>query len=439
MVIRRANVCQHSGVDGSKTLPPGTLLGGRYELVRAIGEGSMGAVYEAIQVGIGRRVALKTVKAGSHQQVRRLAREAQAAGSLNHPNIVQVNDVHIDPNGVSFLVMELLQGQSVDAIAAEGLMEPARVVRMVRQVLDALQCAHAANIVHRDLKPANLFVTKTGTLGEVVKVLDFGVAKLEARYTQLTEAGNIVGTPMYMAPEQIRGGIVSGATDLWSVGVVLHELLAGHAPFGAESWQELLGVILRDAPEPLERARPGLPAPLYSAVRRALEKATADRVASAHEMDRLLQAAEMQLGVESRPALKPTPAPVRRTAVQGGRPKMTERIGSLNEDLAEHEARQPKAHSTEAIGASPLDLRNLLSTGEKGVLVQGDKPESPESPESPKSPETTGPRDESTVRTEQLPTASTPGLPPPPRWLFVLLGAATLGVVVGLVLLFLFG
>ncbi|MFK7999925.1 MAG: serine/threonine-protein kinase [Polyangiales bacterium] len=413
-------------MEGSKTLAPGTLLGSRYELIRAIGEGSMGAVYEAVQVGIGRRVALKTVKAGSHQQARRLAREAQAAGALNHPNIVQVNDVHIDTSGVSFLVMELLEGQSVEAIAAEGRMEPARVVRMVRQVLDALQCAHQANIVHRDLKPANLFVTKTGTLGEVVKVLDFGVAKLEARYTQLTEAGNIVGTPLYMAPEQIRGGIVSGATDLWSVGVLLHELLAGHPPFSAGSWQDLLGVILKEAPVPLEKARPGLPAPLYSAVRRALEKATADRLSTADEMDRLLQAAETQLGVKSRPALKAITSPTqpRRTAVQGGSPKSTERIGSLNEDLAELHVHQPKVQSGEPLAPSPLDLRNLLSTGEKGVLTHGEA----EDPDATMDAVHTA----QTARVEQ-----TGGLPPPPRWLFVALGVGFVGVLVGLMLLFL--
>lgn len=407
------------------TLAPGTLLGGRYELIRAIGEGSMGAVYEAIQVGIGRRVALKTVKAGSHQQARRLAREAQAAGALNHPNIVQVNDVHIDTTGVSFLVMELLEGHSVEAIAAQGLMEPARVVRMVRQVLDALQCAHQANIVHRDLKPANLFVTKTGTLGEVVKVLDFGVAKLEARYTQLTEAGNIVGTPLYMAPEQIRGGIVSGATDIWSVGVVLHELLAGRPPFSADSWQDLLGVILKKAPVPLEKARPGLPAPLYSAVRRALEKATADRLATADEMDRLLQAAETQLGVKSRPALKAitAPTPPRKTAVQGGSPKSTERIGSLNEDLAALHERQPKIQSGEPLAPSPLDLRNLLSTGEKGVLTHGEA----ENPNAP-----------AAVNTSITALVESPaGLPAPPRWLFVVLAVGFVVVLVGLMLLFL--
>ncbi|MFT5359508.1 MAG: serine/threonine protein kinase [Polyangiales bacterium] len=416
-------------VEGSNTLAPGTLLGGRYELVRVIGEGSMGTVYEAVQVGIGRRVALKTVRAGSHQQVRRLAREAQAAGALNHPNIVQVNDVHIDANGVSFLVMELLQGQSLEAIAEEGLMEPSRVVRMIRQVLDALQCAHQANIVHRDLKPANLFVTETGTLGEVVKVLDFGVAKLEARYTQLTEAGNIVGTPLYMAPEQIRGGIVSGATDLWSVGVVLHELLAGRAPFSADSWQDLLGVILQQAPEPLERARPGLPAPLYSAVRRALEKSTADRVASAHEMDRLLQAAETQLGVKSRPVLEaPTSPTPRRTAVQGGSPKSTERIGSLNEDLSELHVHQPKAQSGESLGPSPLDLRNLLSTGEKGVLIKGETNDQTVTLDDPK-----------TWETGQMAQARPAGmLPPPPRWLFVALGLAAVAVLFGLLLLIIF-
>ncbi|MEM7606730.1 MAG: serine/threonine-protein kinase [Myxococcota bacterium] len=396
----------------ANTLPPGTVLGGKYQLVRLIGEGSMGAVYEAVQAGIGRRVALKTVAAGHVKNARRLGREAEAAGALNHPNIVQVSDVHIDPEGTSYLVMELLEGESLDAIARREPLSEERLLSMMRQVADALDAAHAAGIIHRDLKPANLFVTRTSALGEVVKVLDFGVAKLEDRRTQLTEAGNIVGTPLYMAPEQIRGASLGPQADLWSLGVVMYEVLAGATPFGAATWQDLLKTILLEDYAPLERVRAGLPAPLYAAVRQCLIKDPSARVQSARELDRLFASAQTQLGLESAPAKAvPSVAPS-----STSRAKPTEVFGGHEDGApitAELGAMNPGERTSTP--ASPLDLRAMLSTGEKDELRKG-------------------------VETDQAatdPTVDIPSprqLPAPPLWLYIACGAAFVVMVAVLVL-----
>ncbi|MEM6957974.1 MAG: serine/threonine-protein kinase, partial [Myxococcota bacterium] len=369
-----------------------------------------------VQAGIGRRVALKTVAAGHVKNARRLGREAEAAGALNHPNIVQVSDVHIDPEGTSYLVMELLEGESLDAIARREPLSEERLLSMMRQVADALDAAHTAGIIHRDLKPANLFVTRTSALGEVVKVLDFGVAKLEDRRTQLTEAGNIVGTPLYMAPEQIRGASLGPQADLWSLGVVMYEVLAGVTPFGAATWQDLLKTILLEDYAPLERVRAGLPAPLYAAVRQCLVKDPSARVQSARELDRLFASAQTQLGLESAPAKAvPSVAPAtmsraKPTEVFGGHDDgaVTAELGAMNPGAAN----QGERASTPA---SPLDLRAMLSTGEKDELRKG-------------------------VETDQAatdPTVYIPSprqLPAPPLWLYIACGVAFVVMVAVLVL-----
>ena len=211
------------------SLAPGTVLADRYRIVRPIAEGAMAEVYEAEQLGLGRRVALKTVhpERQDMQQVMRLAREAEVAAGLNHPNIVQITDVHIAAHGPSFLVMELLAGEALDTRMARGPLTVREAIRIGRQILDGLACAHDHKLVHRDLKPANVFLTTTPALGEMVKILDFGVVRIEDRRTRLTRTGNIVGTPAYMAPEQVRGEGVGPASDLWSLGVLLYELLGG--------------------------------------------------------------------------------------------------------------------------------------------------------------------------------------------------------------------
>lgn len=345
------------------TLTPGTVLVGRYKLIRPLAQGAMAAVFEAEQLGLGRRVALKTIhpEKRDEQQLRRLAREAEVAASLNHPNIVQITDVHIASQGSSFLVMELLHGEALDARQASGPISVREVVRIARQILDGLACAHDAKLVHRDLKPANVFLTKTAALGQVVKLLDFGVVRIEDRRTRLTKTGNIVGTPAYMAPEQVRGQNVGPGADLWSLGVIIYELLSGQLPFDAATWQELLGVIISDDPRPLTEVAAHVPIDLGTIVHHALQKDPAKRYRDARQMEAALAEVEQRLDARSQ---APKPKPVRRnTPVLGG-------IGHGHAPETIEELHPSKAAGVEPSPvASPLDLREQLSTQDNVAIA----------------------------------------------------------------------
>jgi len=210
----------------------GTLIAGRYLLRRELGAGGMGVVYEAWQEDLRRAVAVKLLHAASQAAITRFQREAQAAAALGHPHIVQVLDFGAPHGQPPFLVMELLSGQSLaELLEREGTLSAERARRFGIQVLSALEAAHAAGIVHRDIKPMNLFVTRTPTLGEVVKVLDFGVAKMSGPDTpSLTQQGGVVGTLAYMAPEQAAGLPVDGRADLYAVAATLHFSCSGSQP-----------------------------------------------------------------------------------------------------------------------------------------------------------------------------------------------------------------
>ena len=327
----------------------------------------MAAVYEAEQLGLGRRVALKTVHPDRQdmQQVRRLAREAEVAAGLHHPNIVQITDVHIATHGPSFLVMELLDGEALDTRMARGPLTVRESIRIGRQILDGLACAHHHKLVHRDLKPANVFLTTTPALGEVVKLLDFGVVRIEDRRTRLTRTGNIVGTPAYMAPEQVRGEGVGPASDLWSLGVLLYELLGGRAPFDAETWQELLGIILANEPRPLAQLAPHIPTELAAIVHNALQKDPAKRYRDAQQMQAALADVERHLD-----AREPATAPGsvgRKTPILGG----LARSGVMTSELYPGKGSEVAA---KAEGPSPLDLRQQLSTDDNYQLAKAHVP-----------------------------------------------------------------
>ena len=229
-------------------LTPGTRLG-TYEIVAPLGAGGMGEVYRARDTRLGREVALKVLPAAVASDARRLARfehEARTVASLNHPNIVTLFSVE-DEDDTRFLIMELVEGQSLLDHVAPGGLPIARVVELGLALADALAAAHEQGVVHRDLKPANVMLTRDGR----VKVLDFGLAKLVASdsgidVTQdvtvaspLSSAGQVVGTVPYMAPEQVRGEAVDSRTDLFALGILLYELSAGRRPFQGTT----LGVI----------------------------------------------------------------------------------------------------------------------------------------------------------------------------------------------------
>ncbi|MEY4509487.1 MAG: hypothetical protein RLZZ450_1609 [Pseudomonadota bacterium] len=267
----------------------GSVLDGKYELVRLLGRGGMGEVYEARHREIGRRVALKFLLPDAARDERLVARfrvEARAAGSLAHENISAVYDVGCSA-GVHYLVMDYLDGSDcARELASARVFSVARAAEVGLQVCRGLASAHAHGIVHRDLKPANLFFCQRGDGSELVKILDFGIAKLRVDGASLlaTDTVATMGTPYYMSPEQARGDEgIDARTDLYALGVILYELLSGRRPIRGDTPLQVLHRILTETPKPLQRLCPDLPRKLCAIVHRALAKGRDERFGSAEE------------------------------------------------------------------------------------------------------------------------------------------------------------
>lgn len=270
------------------SLAAGSRLG-PYEIVGLLGAGGMGEVFRARDVRLGRDVAVKVLPpamAADPKRVQRFQQEALAAAALNHPNILAIYDVGTH-EGRPYLVSELLEGQSVRELVVAGRVPPPRAVDGVRQVARGLAAAHAKGIVHRDLKPENLFLTTDGR----VKILDFGLAKVvqpsgAGRHstTTVTEGGALPGTVEYMSPEQLRGAPVDPRSDIFSLGIVLYEMLAGLRPFGGKSGADTATAILTAEPPPVSTHAP-VPVALEAVVARCLEKRPDDRFQSAADLD----------------------------------------------------------------------------------------------------------------------------------------------------------
>lgn len=266
-----------------------TVLADRYELQELLGSGGMADVYAAIDRQLGRRVAIKLVRphlVADGQSRQRLLREARAA-SFHHPNSVTVFDVGEDQRQ-PFIVMELVDGESLqDRLAREGRLPPAEAARIGAGVLAAVGAAHERGLVHRDIKPGNVLLPRRGG----VKLADFGIAKAIAETAgDLTTPGDVMGTPKYLAPEQVAGKPTEPASDLYSLGVVLYECLTGAPLFTGDSPVAVAMAHQQRAVPPLRRAAPEVPAELARIVERALAKDPADRFADAASMRRALQA-----------------------------------------------------------------------------------------------------------------------------------------------------
>jgi len=262
-----------------------------YRIVDKIGAGAMGEVYRATDSMLGRDLAFKVLPPDMARDPIRLARfqrEARAVAALNHPHIVTIFSVE-EADGVHFLTMELVEGQSLDRRIPKGGLSAEQIVEIATALADALAAVHEKGIVHRDLKPANVMVTNEGR----VKVLDFGLAKdvreadpSDATLTSAghTQAGVVMGTPAYMSPEQISGRAVDHRTDIFSLGVVLHEMATGRRPFQGDSSAELVSSILRDTPSLVTDVRVDLPCDLAQVIRRCLEKDPQHRVQTARDV-----------------------------------------------------------------------------------------------------------------------------------------------------------
>jgi serine/threonine-protein kinase len=268
-----------------------------YRVLRLLGEGGMGVVYEAEDVRLGRHVALKFVvhkKLDRQETVERFEREARAASVLNHPNICTVHDVG-EEGGHHFIAMELLEGENLDALLTRGPLPVRRLLELAVQIAEGLVAAHGRGVVHRDIKPANVFVTSTG----LVKIMDFGLAKIlqspaaesltasESEVTQtsdLTTPGLAMGTVSFMSPEQVRGEEVDARSDLFSFGALLYDMAVGEPPFRGTTPAVKLAGILERNPVPPQEINPGLPAKLQDTILKALEKNREERYQSAREM-----------------------------------------------------------------------------------------------------------------------------------------------------------
>ncbi|MDQ3338630.1 MAG: protein kinase [Myxococcota bacterium] len=268
---------------------------GRYRITRVIGEGGMGRVYEAVQAESGAVVAIKVIAerfAADASLIERFFAEARAANLIAHENIVTVHDLSQLPDGRPYIVMERLVGHTLRALLDEGRPPLGGIVHVMLEVLSALAAAHVAGIVHRDLKPDNIFVTAKGR----AKVLDFGIAKLTgANAIARTQTGVVLGTPEYMAPEQITDGSADARTDLYAVGVVLFEALAGQRPFDAPTDFELMRAHVGRPPPRVRSLRPALPRGLDDIIARALEKNPKQRFSSARTMASALRHASSQI------------------------------------------------------------------------------------------------------------------------------------------------
>ena len=258
---------------------------GRYEIIKELGRGAMGIVYEAKDPLIDRLLAIKTIDLHNlapqekKDYEARFYQEARAAGRLSHPNIVTIHDLG-ESNGIAYIAMELLEGCELHHLIKDGQRLPVeQTLNIVAQVATGLAYAHEHGIVHRDIKPSNVMVLK----GNQVKIADFGIARMESSL-QLTQVGLIMGSPLYMSPEQILGGTIDPRSDIFSLGIQLFQMLTGQMPFSGDSTNVIMYQIVNVEPPMPSSINPEIPSMLDTIVSKCLSKNPEDRYPNAHEL-----------------------------------------------------------------------------------------------------------------------------------------------------------
>ncbi len=348
-----AKLAVEEGAQGPRPgdeIVPGAIVGGVYRVDRILGEGGMGMVFAVTHTKLNKRFALKMLKkdlARDPETRARFLQEAQAAGQIQHPNVVEITDFAALPDGSAYMVMEYLDGQPLARMIKLGGSLPAlRAVTIIRDVAKALQAAHDAAVVHRDLKPDNVFVLTVGGR-ETAKILDFGVAKV-AGSAKLTRTGMVFGTPHYMSPEQASGGVIDARTDIYALGVIMYEMFTGRVPFEADTYMGVLTKHMFEAPVPPSQ----LPGPMHElgaledVTLKALAKRPEDRYASMDDLvvdlDRIVQ-----VGPDGRAIIAAEVAGIRRPVFRPGEPGRISVAGLADELEPPHRAEIDAAFRTE--------------------------------------------------------------------------------------------
>jgi eukaryotic-like serine/threonine-protein kinase len=274
------------GSEATAGIGIGTVVAGSYEVTGLLGRGGMGAVWLARHLRLpGKRVAIKVLLGGAGgdaQALARFRREAEVASRIGHPNIVEVLDFNTLADGTPYQVLEFLDGESLGARLRRERLPVTVALELARQLGSALQAAHRAGVVHRDLKPENIVLVRTdagGVLHDRVKILDFGISKIRGSQTLQTQEAVLIGTPQYMSPEQASGknNTVDHRTDIFALGAIVYEMLAGKSAFAGDSLVAVVMDIVQGRPDPLAQLAPDLPPPVVAAVERALAKSPAER------------------------------------------------------------------------------------------------------------------------------------------------------------------
>lgn len=375
----------------------GSVLDGQYQIEALLGKGGMGAVYRARHILLGDRVAIKILPPemrSNTEWLRRFQREGQAARRFRHPNAVTVYDLRTSADGTIYLVMEYVEGTTLDAeLKRRGKFSPADAVSTLKPVISVLNAAHAMGVVHRDLKPENIMLGKATTSGEpVVKLLDLGIAKLrevagaeKTGSTNLTVAGQMLGTPYYMSPEQWGelpedgSSDIDGRADIYSLGVVFHELVAGRRPFSGVTILELRKQHVTAAPPPLHEVIPTVPVDFSNAITRAMSKDRGDRQATAGELESDLEASLATANVAATVMPAPEVATPRdsRSVTMANRPTPT--VGDATSGtIVDGGAFQPESSQAATIPTLVVSTEEL--TSREAARPQETPPQIPREP-----------------------------------------------------------
>jgi eukaryotic-like serine/threonine-protein kinase len=359
--------------------PPaaGDVLVGKYRVEGTVGKGGMGIVLSAQHLELGQKVAIKLLLADPSQHAdaaTRFLREARAAAGLHSDHVVRIYDLGTLESGVPFMVMELLRGSDLATVLeSRGPLPVNLALEYVLQACDAIAEAHALGIIHRDLKPSNLFLTRRSDGAPLIKVLDFGISKALGPEAQLqgdlTETRTVLGSPFYMSPEQIRDSkSVDSRSDVWALGVILHELLAGDPAFVADTFPGICAAIVADAPQSLRAQRPEVPEPVEAIVLRCLEKNPRLRFQSVPE---LMRALEAQLPPRARglPSLPPSRAVAPEVSTNAPTVALTPSDALAAPDLSLSHGPVATPHLDPP--PKPRSLPRSLGIGALAVLVAG--------------------------------------------------------------------